>query len=580
MRLVLALLVVASAAAGSLPGSGRAQGTPAPYQASAYAELFQGALEDIDRYWRLQFAGSGFAYRTPTVRWREIPEPNACGAFDPQSGPGAYCPLDESIVLSVPWYDQLMADGVDFAWVTVAAHEWGHHVQFLVGIRPGPGSAFELQADCLAGAYAQDAAGSGLLESGDITEAVAMSSSSGDPVWLPNDHHGAHGSGDERLTSFMRGYINGVADCSVIFAGESQDSPKATSTLPTDTIVTDPTPPTGTLSRGAAEPLTERIPATLALSQGQPFRLESEGASSFADMVADLPRPEETRRLLPTWGWEENFYRVFASDDPPPGAAGWVAIGVHRFASPDGAAKALSYFAAARRGSLGYRSVDIGLFADQTEALTGRAVNGDELIVYARRGNLVFRASGIAPNGDPTPDVFEALLLCLTPLADDPSMVSPALFAALPDATDAPEGLAPTEEHARSAATIATTFPDVAEAERRFQEWGWRESAARVFTGTAPSGGNRLETSVFRFADDASAEQALPYFLGARAEVLGLEETVSPPARADQARAIEGETVVGIEATAYLRRGRDLFRVTVIGGADPMADLAILLATW
>ena len=66
-------------------------------------------------------------------------------------------------------------------------------------------------------------------------------------------------------------------------------------------------------------------------------------------------------------------------------------LGIHRFASVDGAAAALPYFAAARRNALGYEPVDVGLFADQTEAMAGQAVNGEELIIYARRGNLIFR---------------------------------------------------------------------------------------------------------------------------------------------------------------------------------------------
>jgi hypothetical protein len=170
------------------------------------------------------------------------------------------------------------------------------------------------------------------------------------------------------------------------------------------------------------------------------------------------------------------------------------------------------------------------------------------------------------------------MLIPLRRLVDEPRVVSPELFAILPAEADVAPAFALAAEHARSGGTIAATFPDVAEAERRFQEWGWRESAARVFTGTVPSGGTRLEASVFRFADDASAALALPYFLDARAEALALSE-VPPPAGIDnEARTIAGPTAVGYEATAYVRRGRDLFRLTAIGGTEPMADLATVLA--
>ena len=560
VRVLLVLLVLIPAVLGATTDHASAQSTSSPYQASLYAELFQGALDDIDRYWRAQFGASGLTYRTPVVRWLESVESDACGTFDPQVGPGAYCPLDETIVLSVPWYDQLMADGIDFAWVTVTAHEWGHHAQSLLGLRPGAGSSFELQADCLAGVYAQDAAASGLLEQGDITEAVAMSSSSGDPVWLPADHPGAHGSGDERLTSFMRGYINGVADCGTDLGVMSLERPPDTT----------------------AQSLTieSLLPDELALPQGQQVRIRSEGISTFNDMVAALPGEPDARERLTGWGWLENVYRTYVVDSPPVNGASSIAIGIHLFDSADGAAEALPHFADARRESTGYAPTDVGLFADQTEAMSGQSPIGVELIIYARRGNLLFRVTGVAPTGDPTADVFEALLVPLRLLVDEPRVVSRNLYEALPGQVNVPAGLRLSEEHARSAASVAATFTDPTEAERLFQEWGWRESAARVFTGDAPSGGNRLEVSVFRMADSQAAEEALPYFLEARAVALDLSGTAAPPAWADEVRAIAGPTAVGYEGTVYLRRGRDLFRATVIGGSDPMADLAEILESW
>ncbi len=315
----------------------------------------------------------------------------------------------------------------------------------------------------------------------------------------------------------------------------------------------------------------------LDLPQGQAFRVEDEGTSSFEDMVAGLPDPQKTRELLDTWGWEENVYRIFASDDPPPDAVSWLSIGVHRFSSADGAAEALPYFSAARRDALGFESVDVGLFADQSEAMSGQAVNGEELIIYARRGNLVFRVDGIATNGDPTGDVFEALLVPLRPLADDPEIVSPELFDVLPDVSSTLPGLILSENHARSAGTVAETFPDVAEAEALFQGWGWRESAARVFTGNTSSGTTRAEVSVFQFQDGQAATEALPYFLDARAGVLGLAEVTAPVAQGDEVRAIAGPVGDELEATAYVRRGRNLYRITAIGSGNPMRDVAELL---
>jgi hypothetical protein len=353
---------------------------------------------------------------------------------------------------------------------------------------------------------------------------------------------------------------------------------RSTATPTPTPIPPTPVPPTPVPS--PALTLESLIPATLALPQGQSFRLESEGSSTFDDIVMGLSDPEEAQALLRDWGWQENVYRVYDSDNPPPNAIGWFALGIHRFDTTEGAAAALPYFAAARRSATGYQPVDVGLFADQTEALAGQAVNGEELIIYARRGNLVFRADGVAPNGDPTADVSEALLIPLRQLVDEPRVVSPELFDTLPHAAALPPGLDLTEEHARSGGAIAATFPNVAEAERRFQDWGWRESAARVFTGRTPSGTTRVEVSVYRWENQEAAAEALPYFLEGRAVGLGLSETASPPTRADEARAISGPVEGGQEATVYLRRGRDLFRIRAIGGANPMIDLTKLLASW
>ena len=238
---------------------------------------------------------------------------------------------------------------------------------------------------------------------------------------------------------------------------------------------------------------------------------------------------------------------------------------------------ALPYFAEARRNALGFAPIDVGLFADQTEAMIGDSGRGRELIIYARRGNLVFRVDGIAPNGDPTADVYEALLIPLRQLVDEPRVVSPELFDVLPDVPPMAPGLDLSEEHARSAGTVAATFPDEDEAGRLFQEWGWRESAARVYAGETSAGTTRVEVSVFRLDSPFAAAEALPYFLDARAIALGLTEVPAPAARADEVRAIVGTVAEGQEATAYIRRGRDLYRITIIGPGSPMTDLAALL---
>ena len=82
-----------------------------------------------------------------------------------------------------------------------------------LAIASAEGNTFELHADCLAGAYASDAGQRGLLDPGDITEAVAMAATAGDPLGLPQDTPGAHGINDDRITAFMRDYLGGGDAC-------------------------------------------------------------------------------------------------------------------------------------------------------------------------------------------------------------------------------------------------------------------------------------------------------------------------------------------------------------------------------
>jgi predicted metalloprotease len=126
-----------------------------------------------------------------------------------------YCPAEEAIYYAPAGLEAHRRRIGDFAPIVVLAHEWEHHLQTLLGIAPRPGNTFELHADCLAGAYTSDAGQRGLLDPGDITEAVAMAAAAGDPLGLPQDTPGAHGINDDRVTAFMRGYLGGVDACAL-----------------------------------------------------------------------------------------------------------------------------------------------------------------------------------------------------------------------------------------------------------------------------------------------------------------------------------------------------------------------------
>ncbi|MDB4953028.1 MAG: hypothetical protein JWO36_597 [Myxococcales bacterium] len=152
---------------------------------------------------------------------------SACGTATSAVGP-FYCPLDRRVYIDLAFYEELRrrfgAPG-DFAQAYVIAHELGHHVQNQLGIMGGQRSAdsikIELQADCLAGAWGQDANGRGLLELGDVDEALNAAAQIGDDT-LQKTATGhvqpetwTHGSSAQRVASFKKGYEGGPKACGI-----------------------------------------------------------------------------------------------------------------------------------------------------------------------------------------------------------------------------------------------------------------------------------------------------------------------------------------------------------------------------
>jgi predicted metalloprotease len=162
----------------------------------------------------------------------------ACGGATSGSGP-FYCPGDQQVYIDLSFFDQLQsqfgAQGGLFVNAYVIAHEYGHHVQNLLGtnqqVRPGetgPESGtvrLELQADCYAGAWANhaetvpDDSGAPLIEEitqDDIDRALDAAARIGDDFIQRNLGGGTvdqdaftHGSSEQRQKWFMTGYETG-----------------------------------------------------------------------------------------------------------------------------------------------------------------------------------------------------------------------------------------------------------------------------------------------------------------------------------------------------------------------------------
>lgn len=209
------------------------------------ADLVAQVSDVLDRnqdMWTQLLPKHGTQYRrAKLVLFRDAVQ-SACGFAQAATGP-FYCPGDEKVYIDLSFYQELSsrfgAPG-DFAQAYVLAHEVGHHVQTVLGIskqvrqmqdrnprqKNQLSVAMELQADCLAGVWARDAAQKNLLETGDIEEGLGAASAVGDDRiqrmsgrGYVNPESFTHGSSAQRKEWFTRGFQTGDADQCDTFGG-------------------------------------------------------------------------------------------------------------------------------------------------------------------------------------------------------------------------------------------------------------------------------------------------------------------------------------------------------------------------
>ena len=221
-------------------------------------EFIEVVMADTEEVWSQVFNEGGQTYKEPILQPFNGQVSSACGSATAATGP-FYCPGDQTVYLDTSFFTEMRQNlGIsgdqqgsgdsenkgragDFAQAYVISHEVGHHVQTLLGITQQVNEASrqlnqtqsnklsvlqELQADCLAGVWAQrNEQRVQFLEAGDIDEALNAASQIGDDRLARTSGRGVtpdsftHGTSQQRVSWFKRGLESGNIQSCDTFSG-------------------------------------------------------------------------------------------------------------------------------------------------------------------------------------------------------------------------------------------------------------------------------------------------------------------------------------------------------------------------
>ena len=213
-------------------GLSQAERQITPARQDEMTQFVATVLAETEDVWNGIMKSQGVNYPEPKLVLFSNAVSSACGNASAASGP-FYCPGDQKVYIDLSFFDELAqrfkASG-DFAQAYVLAHEVGHHVQNLIGVLPKFNQMrrtmsqseqnqmsirVELQADCFAGIWGHYTAQKGLLERGDLEEALNAAQQIGDDTLqrrtqgyvVPESFH--HGPSAQRKEWFARGFDSG-----------------------------------------------------------------------------------------------------------------------------------------------------------------------------------------------------------------------------------------------------------------------------------------------------------------------------------------------------------------------------------
>ena len=197
-------------------------------------KLVNAILVDNEDTWSKIFQENNLQFEAAKIVLFSGQVETACGGASSASGP-FYCPGDQKIYMDMSFFEELRtkfgAKGGDFAVAYVIGHEYGHHIQNLLGtstkmrqLQQGKSEAeanklsvaLELQADFYAGLWTNyNEKTNTMLEPGDIEEALSAAQAVGDDAIqkkmqgqvVPDSF--THGTSEQRMYWFQKGLQSG-----------------------------------------------------------------------------------------------------------------------------------------------------------------------------------------------------------------------------------------------------------------------------------------------------------------------------------------------------------------------------------